>query len=74
MKGFLEIGNQYLRLEAVTRLAEERIPGSPQTLAYCIHFSDGGFISVSELEYKKVKDALMPPARKLRTPTKEVAR
>ena len=62
-KEFVEVAGQLVRLASVTRLAEEPVLYDPNASGYFIHIADGGMISCSEFDYKKVKRALMPAKR-----------
>jgi len=60
------VGNSLVRLDAITRIAEERIAGSTNTLVRVIHLTDGGFVTASAEEFDEVKRALVGQSSKLR--------
>jgi hypothetical protein len=63
MADFVEIGNQLVRVDAITRLSKSLAAGHTGTLLYYIHFADGGNVPVSEDEYNSLKRKLNPPKR-----------
>lgn len=55
---FIEIGGDYIRVDAITRLSTVDVVGSPGVSQHFAHVSDGAGISLSKLDYKRVYKAL----------------
>jgi len=64
MPKFIEVAGQLVRLDSITRLAEQTVLYAPDARGYFAHLTDGGMLTLSEVEYQEVKRALMPAKRK----------
>jgi hypothetical protein len=63
MANFIEVGNQLVREDAITRLSQNLATGHTDTLLYYVHFADGGSVLVREQEYSSLRRKLSPPKR-----------
>jgi hypothetical protein len=63
---FIEVGGQLIRESSITRLSSNSAAGV-EIPRYHVHVSDGGVVSVSEVEYRRLKtrfEAKPPKSRK----------
>ena len=58
--GFITVAGQLVREDAITRLSTDTAAGVSGTQCY-VHFADGGVVSVSEIEFRKLRRRLEPP-------------
>jgi hypothetical protein len=57
---FIEVGGQLIRGSSITRFSSNSAAGV-EIPRYHVHVSDGGVVSVSEVEYRKLKKRFEPP-------------
>jgi hypothetical protein len=57
---FITVAGQLVREGAITRLSSSTAAGVSE-MQYRVHFIDGGTLSLSEMEYRKLKKRFDPP-------------
>jgi len=57
---FITVADQLVREDAITRLSHNEVAGASAT-QYFVYFVDGGYATVSEVEYHSVKKRFDPP-------------
>ena len=54
-EAFIEIGGDYIRLDAITRLSTTDVAGSPGVEQHFARLSDGANIALSEKDYNDLR-------------------
>ena len=61
---FIEIGGDYIRVDAITRLSTTDVVGSPGVKQHFARLSDGANIPLSEKDYNDLRRRFLSEPRK----------